>query len=164
MMVRLRSTLGAAGLMAAATILLSGCEQLVYKDKALFNPPPDSVNGFLGYANVSTQQTTCGTCHSGKQAEWSGTKHSHAWADLQASGHASASCEPCHTVNENGNIVAAAARFKVTPDSADHDPQCESCPGPGAEQHKSPPSATPPAATPPPTAVTNGRGEGANGR
>ena len=45
MPLRLRSALGAAGLMAAATILLSGCEQLVYKDKAMFNPPPDSVSG-----------------------------------------------------------------------------------------------------------------------
>ncbi len=159
MPLRLRSALGAAGAIAAAAVLLSGCEQLVYEKTPFFNPPPDSANGFLGYFDVSTQQTTCGQCHSGKQEEWSGTKHSHAWADLQASGHASESCEPCHTVNQNGNWVTAAAGFNVTPDSAYHDVQCESCHGPGADHIKSAESVKPLASIAADTGLTNGCGE-----
>ena len=158
---RLRSALGAAAVLAAAAIVLSGCEQLVYEQTKtpLFNPPPDSVNGFLGYYDVSTQQTTCGQCHSGKQKEWAATKHSHAWADLQASGHANASCETCHTVNQNGNWVTAAAGFNLVPDSAYHDVQCESCHGPGADHVKSAESVKPLASIAADTGLTNGCGE-----
>ncbi|HKB54047.1 MAG TPA: cytochrome c3 family protein [Ramlibacter sp.] len=159
MPLRLRSALGTAVAVAAAAVLLSGCEQLVYKDKAMFNPPPDSVSGFLGYATVSTQQTACGTCHSGKQTEWAGTKHSHAWADLQASGHASASCEPCHTTNEHGNSITVAAGFDAVPDSAYHDVQCEACHGPGADHIKAAESVKPLASIATDTGLTNGCGE-----
>ena len=161
MPVRLRSVLGAAGVLVAAAIALSGCEKLVYEKTSvsIFNPPPDSTNGFLGYFDVSTQQTTCGQCHSGKQAEWAATKHSHAWADLQASGHASASCEPCHTTNQNGNWVTAAAGFNVIPDSVYHDVQCESCHGPGADHIKSAESVRPLASIAADTGLTNGCGE-----
>ncbi|MBI2072402.1 MAG: hypothetical protein HYT81_05085, partial [Gemmatimonadetes bacterium] len=71
----LRSALGTLGTALTATLLLTGCEELVYKDRELFNPPPDTTSGFLGYFNVAEKQTTCGNCHVSFQAQWRGTKH-----------------------------------------------------------------------------------------
>jgi predicted CXXCH cytochrome family protein len=112
---------------------LAACtdEKIVYRDRPLFNPPPDSANGFLGYFTVATKQTTCGNCHVGVQAEWRATRHAQAWADLQGSGHATGACSACHSVSELGNAVGHAAGYSVTPDSAYRDVQCESCHGPG---------------------------------
>jgi predicted CXXCH cytochrome family protein len=120
-------------LAALVAVALQGCtnEEIVYRDKPLFNPPPDSLNGFLGYFTASTKQTTCGNCHVGVQADWAQTAHSHAWTDLQNSGHASASCNKCHTVSELGNAVGHPAGYSTVPDTAYHDVQCESCHGPG---------------------------------
>ncbi|HWA14791.1 MAG TPA: hypothetical protein VG817_00055, partial [Gemmatimonadales bacterium] len=44
---------------------LAGCTDTntVFRDRPPFNPPPDSIAGFLGYYNDSTKQTTCGNCH-----------------------------------------------------------------------------------------------------
>lgn len=156
MPLRLRSALGTAGAIVAATVFLSGCEQLVYQKEPFFNPPPDSVSGFLGYFNASTQQTTCGQCHSGKQTEWAGTKHSHAWADLIASGHAQESCKPCHATDELGNSVTVPAGFNVLPDSVYFDVQCEACHGPGANHIKSAESVKPLASIKADTGYTNG--------
>ena len=154
-----RSALWSAGAALTLTLLLAGCEELVYRDKELFNPPPDTVSGFLGYFNAAEKQTTCGNCHKGKQVEWSGTGHSHAWADLQASGSAQDFCEPCHSVNEQGNAVTIAAGYNVVKDSAYHDVQCESCHGPGATHLQGPEAVQPLASIAVDTARTNGCGE-----
>src|SRR5262245_46218634 len=118
---------------ALVAVMLQGCtdEEIVCRDKPLFNPPPDSLNGFLGYFTVSTKTTTCGNCHVGVQADWAQTAHASAWSDLQNSGHASASCNKCHTVSELGNAVGHPAGYSTVPDTAYHDVQCESCHGPG---------------------------------
>ena len=66
----------------AAVLFLSGCssDKIVYRDRAPFNPPPDSVNGFLGLFTIATNQTTCGNCHVGHQRDWSTSAHSGAYA------------------------------------------------------------------------------------
>lgn len=121
-------------------ILLGACtnEKIVYKTREPFNPPPDSVNGFLGYFTVSTKQTTCGNCHVGVQTNWVATKHADAWVDLQASGHASSFCNGCHTVSQQGNNVGHPAGYSVKADTAYQDVQCESCHGPGFTHVQSP--------------------------
>lgn len=128
------------GLATVGLFVLAGCtnDKIVYRDRPPFNPPPDASSGFLGYFTVSSKQTTCGNCHVDKQTSWAGTKHSHAWEDLQASGHASASCELCHTVNSLGNIATSPAGFEVVQDSAYHDVQCEACHGPGFQHVQAP--------------------------
>ncbi len=156
---RLRSALWSAGAAFTLALLLTGCEDIVYKNKEMFNPPPDSISGFMGYFDVAAGQTTCGNCHVGKQAEWAGTKHSHAWADLQASGHAQESCNPCHTTNEEGNVVAVAAGYNAVQDSAYRDVQCESCHGPGVNHLAGPETVQPLASIAADTGLTNGCGE-----
>ncbi|HTM33153.1 MAG TPA: cytochrome c3 family protein, partial [Vicinamibacterales bacterium] len=123
----------AYSMIALAVLAGAGCtdEKIVFRDRPAFNPPPDSVNGFLGYFTVSTKQTTCGNCHVGVQNQWASTKHSQAWADLQGSGHASGACTKCHTVSELGNNIGHPAGYSTVADSAYHDVQCESCHGPG---------------------------------
>src|ERR1041385_5902753 len=119
--------------LAVAVIAAGGCtdEKIVFRDRPAFNPPPDSVNGFLGYFTTSTKQTTCGNCHVGVQGQWKTTRHASAWADLQGSGHAAASSNKCHTVSELGNAIGHPAGYSTVADSAYHDVQCESCHGPG---------------------------------
>jgi predicted CXXCH cytochrome family protein len=121
-------------------ILLGACtnEKIVFKTREPFNPPPDSVNGFLGYFTVGTKQTTCGNCHVGVQTNWAATKHADAWVDLQASGHASSSCYGCHAVSERGNNVGHPAGYSVKADTAYQDVQCENCHGPGFTHVKNP--------------------------
>jgi predicted CXXCH cytochrome family protein len=132
-----------------SVVALGACtnEKIVYKTREPFNPPPDSVNGFLGYYTVDTKQTTCGNCHVGVQTSWVDTKHASAWEDLQASGHASASCYGCHTVSELGNSVGQPAAYSVNPDSVYHDVQCENCHGPGFTHVQSPTAANEPLAS-----------------
>lgn len=113
-------------------------EKIVFKTREPFNPPPDSLSGFLGYFTVDTKQTTCGNCHVSVQANWVSTKHSEAWADLQASGHAVGSCNACHSVSELGNSIGHPAGYSVKPDSVYHDVQCENCHGPGVTHVQSP--------------------------
>ena len=50
------------GLLGVLVIAVGACtnEKIVYQTVPPFNPPKDSVNGFLGYFTVSTKQTTCG--------------------------------------------------------------------------------------------------------
>jgi predicted CXXCH cytochrome family protein len=120
------------GVLAAAAALLGACtdESVRYVNRP-FNPPIDQVNGFLGYFDVSTKQTSCGNCHVGHQRQWATAAHADAWAGLQSSGGANASCEGCHTVSERGNAVEGAAGYDAVNDAAYHDVQCESCHGPG---------------------------------
>jgi predicted CXXCH cytochrome family protein len=117
----------------ALVVLLGACteHEIHYVERPVFNAPPDSASGFLGYYTPADKQTTCGNCHSGYQASWIGTKHASAWADLQASGHALPSCEGCHTVSQLGNAVDSTAGFLKVADTAYFDVQCESCHGPG---------------------------------
>ncbi|MBI3983003.1 MAG: hypothetical protein HY337_08835 [Gemmatimonadetes bacterium] len=127
--ISVRTTILAAGAMFA----FSGCidEKIVFRDRELFNPPPDSVSGFLGYFNVSDRVTTCGNCHSEKQAAWEQTHHADATLSLEESGEAQEFCYGCHTVSEKGNAVTVVAGYNAVKDSAYHDVQCESCHGPG---------------------------------
>ena len=69
---------------------LGACStETVLVDKPTYNPPPDSVGGFLGYYTAGTNQTTCGNCHVGQQQDWSQTVHSGAWADAAQASEAS---------------------------------------------------------------------------
>lgn len=130
-------------LLAAVLVLVGvACtdEQIVYRDREPFNPPADSLNGFLGYYTVNTKQTTCGNCHVLHQRDWKATKHASAWGDLVASGHraTNGSCDACHSVSSFGNMAAAPAGYKRVADSSYHDVQCESCHGAGMPHVESP--------------------------
>ncbi len=119
-------------------------DTIISESRHPFNPPPDSVNGFLGYADVEAGWPTCGLCHADQTADWEGTHHADAWATLQNSGGAQGFCEGCHAVSENGNALTAAAGINVL-DTADVvgratyvDVQCENCHGPGADHMVNP--------------------------
>jgi predicted CXXCH cytochrome family protein len=112
-----------------------------------FNPPPDAVNGFLGYFDVATQQTTCGNCHVSRQGQWESHAHSDAWNTLEASGHAQDFCRTCHTVSENGNLTDAPAGWNAVQTDVYHDVQCESCHGPGITHVQAPDAGTAPLAS-----------------
>lgn len=133
-----RSAAGQFGRIAAVAIVslsLSGCgEEIVYRERAPFNPPLAAAAGFLGYYDAASKQTTCGNCHSGFQAEWQGTAHANAWATLQGSPAKAASCEGCHTVTGNGNAqVGTPVGHDGVKTSTYYDVQCESCHGPGLQ-------------------------------
>ena len=137
-MSRMRSTVGALHAHFPATLLafavFAGCtgEKVVFRDRAPFNAPATAAQGFLGYYDVASKQTTCGNCHASFQAKWRGTGHASAWADLQASSAAAASCQGCHTVTGKGNIASGTtAGHDAVKDSIYYDVQCESCHGPG---------------------------------
>jgi predicted CXXCH cytochrome family protein len=135
--------------MAAALVALGACtnDKIVYRDRPPFNPPPDSANGFLGYFDVASKQTTCGNCHVENQGKWKATKHAGAWVDLQASGHAASYCNDCHSVSANGNHAVAPAGYTKVADSAYHDVQCENCHGPGLNHVENPTAGTVPLAS-----------------
>src|SRR5688572_7092426 len=116
-------------------IPLVGCgEDIVYRDRAPFNPPVAAAANFLGYYDAASKQTTCGNCHAGFQAEWRGTAHANAWATLNASPAKAAACEGCHTVTGNGNaMVGTPAGHDGVKSETYYDVQCESCHGPGLE-------------------------------
>ncbi|MBI4342647.1 MAG: hypothetical protein HY599_04715 [Candidatus Omnitrophica bacterium] len=156
---RLVFALRAAGAALAATLFLTGCEEIVYRDREPFSQPLDASSGFLGYYTPTTRQTNCGNCHAEKQAEWLGTKHANAWTDLQASGHAQDFCNSCHTTNEAGNLVAVAAGFSAVQDSVYYDVQCESCHGPGVNHLAGPETNQLLASIAVDTGITNGCGE-----
>jgi hypothetical protein len=131
------------GSFVPATILVlaawvSGCEDIVYRDRPPYNPPPDLASGFLGYYTADQHQTTCGNCHVGQQADWVHTKHANAWDDLQASGESEAFCEGCHTVNFRGNQPEADVAYENVKEEVYHDVQCESCHGPGLTHVENP--------------------------
>lgn len=121
----------------ALLLVLAACTdtKTVFVDREPFNPPPDQASGMLGYYTASTQQTTCGNCHVGTQAQWKKHGHREAYANLLAAvANPPASCYGCHTVSERGNRlgpVGNPAGWNARADSAYHDVQCESCHGPG---------------------------------
>ncbi len=123
--------------LAVVVLALSACAD----DGPTTVTPPTPDAAFLGYANVATQQTTCGTCHVDKQRDWVRTRHASAWADLQNSGHAAPSCEKCHTTNGFSNLASdSAGYFAVAADARPlyRDVQCESCHGPGSSHQAAP--------------------------
>jgi predicted CXXCH cytochrome family protein len=89
---------------------------------------------FVGYSNPDTKQTTCGNCHVDVQNEWKQTKHANAWADMQATGHANASCNKCHTTSGLTSGGDSTGFFTVSADAQKfyQDVQCEACHGAGA--------------------------------
>lgn len=123
-------------LASAVTVLavIAACsgDDVVFRDRAPFNPPPDAASGFLGYYDADAKQTTCGNCHSGFQASWVTTGHADAHATLEASAGKQAFCYSCHTVTGKGNTVGGntSGYDKVQVDTY-NDVQCESCHGPG---------------------------------
>lgn len=121
-----------AGLIVAAALSACG-EDIVFRDRAPFNPPPDAASGFLGYYDATTKQTTCGNCHSSYQARWVQTAHADAWATLAASPASQPQCASCHTVTERGNVAEGIAGHDAVQTVAYYDVQCESCHGPGLE-------------------------------
>jgi predicted CXXCH cytochrome family protein len=137
----------AVGPVGAAIVIVaaSACTdtETVYKDRPPFNPPPDETNGFLGFYDASTKQTTCGNCHVTHQTWWTKHKHSEAWDDLVASGGQQAFCNTCHTVSGQGNAAPDPAGYDAVPDAAYHNVQCESCHGAGLV-HVTTPDASPP--------------------
>ncbi|HKG92616.1 MAG TPA: multiheme c-type cytochrome [Gemmatimonadaceae bacterium] len=160
---------GGFGVRAAAALLALaalGCvdEKVVYRDAARFNPPSEAAAKFLGYHDAGAKLTTCGNCHVGPQAEWQETRHAGAWQTLQASGHAQAACEGCHTVNSLGNAITAASTtvgWGATKDPRYQDVQCESCHGPGLDHVQDPDAVIPLASIAADTGAlaTNGCGE-----
>lgn len=149
--------------LAAMAVLAAACvdnQQVAAPKNSSFTTPPSAAQGFLGYSDTVTRTPICGNCHVGKLAEWKGTAHSHAWADLQASGHAAASCEPCHTVNANGNFVADTnVGWLATHNTRYQDVQCESCHGPGMTHVTNPDASQPLASMVVGVGLTNGCGE-----
>jgi predicted CXXCH cytochrome family protein len=141
-----------AALFGALTVaFMAGCTETnteyvdVPVERPAFNPPPDSVNGFMGYYTADTKQTTCGNCHVSYQGSWVTTKHAGAYADLVNSGHAASYCYGCHTVSGYGNSIALGpdsmtAGYNAVASPAYHDVQCESCHGPGYTHVSSPAS------------------------
>jgi predicted CXXCH cytochrome family protein len=104
----------------------------VLVDLPEYDDPPPGAADFLGYTNSESKTPVCGNCHVGQFSEWKGTGHASAWADLQASGSAQATCEGCHTVSANGNgVTNEQVGYAATKDDRYHDVQCESCHGPG---------------------------------
>ena len=127
---------------------MTGCvdETIVYRDRELFEEPLPQALSFLGYTDHETKLTVCGNCHIEKQSDWEETGHADAWDGLQDSGHAQQFCEGCHTVSENGNLVAEVAGYNATMDVRYEDVQCESCHGPGLEHVSNPTDANIPLA------------------
>jgi predicted CXXCH cytochrome family protein len=147
---RLISTCAAAVLLVAA-----GC----VKDNTAPTGSSPTSGSFVGYSNPDTKRTTCGSCHIDRQHDWQQTKHARAWTDLQASGHADASCNKCHTTNGETNLAADTAGYFSVADNAKRyfqDVQCEACHGPGAAHVSSPDETQPLASIHADTGASNG--------
>jgi len=162
-----RVTVMAAVVILAATSCVD--ERVVFRNRDLIGTLPPGVQGFLGYdqapdPNLSDPEnaplTICGNCHVGQQSAWELTAHAHAWQTLQASGHASAACEGCHTVNQLGNpLDSGPAGFLAVRDPRYRDVQCESCHGPGLNHVQNPDATQPLAPITVGTNLTEGCGE-----
>ena len=118
----------------------SGCvdEKIIEVPREIFDPPAAEAAGMLGYSDQEAGLTVCGNCHVQAQTRWQETLHASAWEGLQDSGHASESCEGCHTVNQLGNTLTEAAGYLGIAEDRYHDVQCESCHGPGLDHVESP--------------------------
>ena len=148
---------------ALATLALSACvdEEIVYRDKPLFEDPPQAAVGFLGYSNAEQKQTTCGNCHAGQQVAWKESAHADAWASLKTSDHAADYCYDCHTVSALGNKAEGTGlvAYAATKDVRYEDVQCESCHGAGLEHVTNPSNVQPKASLMASEHATNGCGE-----
>lgn len=118
-------------------------EEVVFRERPIFEDPPAGAGSFLGYSEQEDGLTVCGNCHVGFQAEWETTGHAGAWETLQASGGAQEFCEGCHTVNELGNQEEGELGWVATGDSRYQDVQCESCHGPGLTHIENPDATQP---------------------
>ena len=125
-------------LLIGATALACVDEKIVYRDRELFEALPPGAAEFVGYTDEASKLTVCGNCHVGQQGKWETTAHAGAWEDLQASGHASATCEGCHTIGQLGNETTGTVGWDATQDPRYHDVQCESCHGPGLKHLQDP--------------------------
>lgn len=151
---------GRAFAAVVVSVLFVGCEEdVVFRDRVLFDDPPAAAGNFLGFSDIDANETVCGNCHVGQQAEWILTAHADAWETLENSGHSQAFCEGCHTVNENGNATEGASGWVATGDERYLDVQCESCHGPGLEHVQNPDASQPLASIKADTGLTNGCGE-----
>ena len=118
---------------------LVGCEDIVYRDRPIFDEPLATAGGFLGYLDAPQKQTVCGQCHVSRQTRWAETKHADAWATLTETQNTQALCRTCHTTNSSGNVVEGeTGGYLGHQDARYHDVQCESCHGPGLEHVRSP--------------------------
>ncbi len=131
------------GLVALGGFGCDETEKIVFRDRPIFNDPPDESSGFLGYFTPGDKESTCGQCHVGQDADWAGTAHADAYAGLVNSGHAQEFCFACHTVSELGNPTTEPAGFSVVDNTAYHDVQCESCHGPGLAHVENPDASQP---------------------
>jgi predicted CXXCH cytochrome family protein len=141
----------------ALALSLTGCvdEQIVYRDRELFDTPPTGAAGFLGYSKAEDKLTVCGNCHVGHQTKWQETAHAGAWQTLEASGRAATLCEGCHTVNQLGNLVEQNGGYQATKDARYEDVQCESCHGPGLNHVSNPSKGTVPSVLAPLTVAVD---------
>ncbi len=132
-----RSTKTESGLLfvvLVATGVFGACSSndVVYRDRAPFNPPLAAANGFLGYYDATAKQTTCGNCHADFQASWVGTKHARAYVAVTTATTKDATCYSCHAVTGNGNaLTGTVAGHDAVKEPIYYDVQCESCHGPG---------------------------------
>jgi predicted CXXCH cytochrome family protein len=120
--------------------VLAGCvdENIVYRERDLFENPLPAALGFLGYSSQRDTLPVCGNCHIESHGQWKATDHARAWETLQESGGAQDFCEGCHTVNERGNALDEPAGHTATGEERYQDVQCESCHGPGLEHVNNP--------------------------
>ena len=122
-----------------AAVSFAGCStDVVFRDRAPFNDPPDAASGFLGYFDPAQKQTTCGNCHAGFQGGWATTAHASAYAELSTADAAKPECTTCHTVTGRGNVASGSvAGHDAVAHEAYRDVQCESCHGPGLQHVES---------------------------
>jgi hypothetical protein len=131
---------------ALGSVWLTACTDVTYRDRPLFETPPAAAAGFLGFRDRLQNETVCGNCHVGQQAEWEETAHADAFTTLEQSGSMQGFCQGCHTVNQRGNASTDSTGGWIgTQDPRYHDVQCENCHGPGLT-HVQNPDATQPLA------------------
>jgi predicted CXXCH cytochrome family protein len=123
----------AALVVLTLALLLPACnDQILYRDRPLFEDPPAGAGEFLGYSAAESKRTVCGNCHIGKQRQWEQTAHAGAWTTLQGTGSTEPACQGCHTVSSRGNLVNQDnVGWVATRNARYQDVQCESCHGPG---------------------------------
>ena len=136
---RERLTTGSA--LFLMSVSLAGCvdEKIVYRDGPNFAAPPTAAASFLGYDDQTTKLTVCGNCHVSQQGKWKETAHADAFNTLETSGQMQGFCQPCHTVNNLGNVATdTSSGWRTTKDVRYKDVQCESCHGSGLQHVQTP--------------------------